>query len=54
MIMGEKEAVERVVNRMLQDKLRKTGQTTDSKDTLTIERKARKIAQEADNRKIRK
>lgn len=52
--MSEKEAVERVVNRMVQERLRKTGQPPDSKDTRLIERRARKIAQESDNMKRRK
>lgn len=53
-IMGEKEAVERVVVRMAREKAHRTGQAADSKDMRAIERKARKIAQESDNRKRRK
>ncbi|MBI5885371.1 MAG: hypothetical protein HZB85_02170 [Deltaproteobacteria bacterium] len=51
--MGEKEAVERVVKRMRQERLLKTGKEPDSKETRAIEDKARKIAEESDNRKVR-
>lgn len=52
--MSEKDAVARMVKRMLKDKLRRTGQTPDAKDTRVIERRAQKIAQETDNMKKRR
>ena len=52
--MGEKEAVERMVSRMARERVRNTGQAVSGKDTRAIERKARKIALETDNKKRRR
>lgn len=51
--MSEKEAVERVVKRMRQERLLKTGKEVDSKERRAMEDKARRIAEESDNRKAR-
>lgn len=52
--MKERDAVERLIKRIHDEKLKRTGRTPNSTEARDIERKVKKTAQLADNRKDRK
>ncbi len=52
--MSERKAVERVIGRMYRDHIIKTGRLPKSRELKEMESKAKKAAEEADNRKARK
>ncbi|MDO8426210.1 MAG: hypothetical protein Q7T24_01695 [Deltaproteobacteria bacterium] len=52
--MSERKAVERVIGRMYKDLLMKTGRLPKKKELKEMEAKAKRAAEEADNRMDRK
>ncbi|MBI1913045.1 MAG: hypothetical protein HYS21_13745 [Deltaproteobacteria bacterium] len=46
--MNERRAVEKVIERIYKDRLKRTGRLPDAKETKAIEKKAREAAQIAD------
>ncbi|MBI5492008.1 MAG: hypothetical protein HY893_03650 [Deltaproteobacteria bacterium] len=52
--MSERKAVESVIGRMYRDHLIRTGRLPKSRELKEMEKKAKKAAEESDNRKARK
>ncbi|MCC6502310.1 MAG: hypothetical protein IT362_04130 [Deltaproteobacteria bacterium] len=52
--MKERAAVERLIKRIYDERLKRTGKTPDAREARDIERKAKETAEAADNRKKRK
>lgn len=52
--MKERAAVERLMKRIYEDRLRRTGKLPDRDDVRDIEKKAKKTAEDFDYRKMRK
>lgn len=52
--MKERAAVERLIKRIYEDRLRRTGKLPDSNDVKDMEKKAKRTAEDFDNRKNRK
>lgn len=52
--MRERRAVERLIERMYKDRLKKTGRLPSGKETREIEGKAKKTAMDVENRHNRK
>lgn len=52
--MKERRAVERIVERLYKDRLKRTGRLPDREGVREMEKKAVKIAEEADNLKSRR
>lgn len=52
--MKERKAVERLIQRIHDERLRRTGKLPDTGEAREIERKARETAEQTDNRRNRK
>lgn len=52
--MEKREAVERVIRRIYEDRLRRTGKLPRAQEVRDMEKKAGRAAEEFDNRKSRK